>query len=274
MKEDTDLLRDETDLHAYVDGRLDAAARAAVQARLDADPQAAQAAAAWARQKEALRALHAGVLQEPVPPSLLHAVRQLDRRNSRLGQWQRWGGMAAGLLLAFGVGWASHGAWQQRLEGIGVPGDRARSAPEFARQAVLAHTVYMPEVRHPVEVEAAQQEHLVQWLSKRLNRPLKVPNLDELGYQLVGGRLLPGEKGPRAQFMYQTSGGERITLYVGALDGPAGRGPNAETAFRFTGDDGQVAGFYWVDQGFGYALAGKLPRQRLLMLAESVYRQL
>ena len=60
--------------------------------------------------------------------------------------------------------------------------------------------------------------------------------------------------------------GERITLYVGALDDVPVRG-SSETAFRFTGD-GQVATFYWVDQGFGYALAGKLPRQRLLVLAE------
>ena len=35
-----------------------------------------------------------------------------------------------------------------------------------------------------------------------------------------------------------------------------------------------MASFYWVDQGFGYALTGKLSRPALLALAESVYRQL
>jgi anti-sigma factor RsiW len=149
---------------------------------------------------------------------------------------------------------------------------RARAAETFGRQALVAHAVYSPEVRHPVEVEAAQQEHLVQWLSKRLNRPLKLPNLAEHGYDLVGGRLLPGEQGARAQFMYQNAGGERITLYVGALDDPAAKA-SGETAFRFT-SDGPVSTFYWMDRGFGYALAGKLPRPRLLALSESVYRQL
>jgi anti-sigma factor RsiW len=149
-----------------------------------------------------------------------------------------------------------------------VPAGALASA--FARQAVLAHAVYAPEVRHPVEVEAAQQDHLVQWLSKRLGRALKVPNLQAQGYELVGGRLLPGEQGARAQFMYQAAAGDRITLYVGAVQGTA---PAGETAFRFT-QEGPAASFYWVDQGFGYALAGKLPRQRLLVLAESVYRQL
>ena len=42
---------------------------------------------------------------------------------------------------------------------------------------------------------------------------------------------------------------------------------------RFTSDAG-VQSFYWVDQGYGYALSGKLPRQGLLVLAEAVYRQL
>ena len=31
---------------------------------------------------------------------------------------------------------------------------------------------------------------------------------------------------------------------------------------------------YWVDQGFGYALAGKLSREALLQLAQAVYQQL
>jgi anti-sigma factor RsiW len=149
---------------------------------------------------------------------------------------------------------------------------RARLASTFGREAMVAHAVFSPEVRHPVEVEAQQQEHLVQWLSKRLNRPLKVPNLGQQGYDLVGGRLLPGEKGARAQFMYQNPRGERITLYVGALDAN-GAAPSGEAAFRFT-SQGDLATFYWVDDGFGYALAGKLPRPTLLVLSEVVYKQL
>ena len=269
MKDDLHPMRDEPELHAFVDGRLGPAERAAVQARLDADPEMARTVAAWMRQREALRALHAELLDETVPPHLVQVAHQLDRRSSRVGRRARWGGVAASLLVAFAAGWGGHAQWQSRQGGVDVA--KARGPSEFARQAVLAHAVYMPEVRHPVEVDAAQQEHLVQWLSKRLNRPLKVPNLNDLGYELVGGRLLPGEKGARAQFMFQNAAGERITLYVGALDDT--RPATGETAFRF-GAEGPVATFYWVEQGFGYALAGKQPRQRLLVLAEHVYRQL
>ncbi|NML48239.1 anti-sigma factor [Ramlibacter sp. G-1-2-2] len=271
MNQDNNLLRDEAKLHAFVDGRLAPDERAQVQARLDADPEAARTVRAWQEQKAMLQALYGEVADEPVPVPLLHAAQQLHHRSSRVNRWARWGGMAAALLLAFGLGWGGNMQWQSWHDGMGFGIARGRGPAEFARQAQMAFTVYSPEVRHPVEVEAAQQQHLVQWLSKRLNRPLKVPNLTEQGYELVGGRLLPGDQGARAQFMYQNARGERITLYVGAIDPKAGS--NGETAFRFTSEGG-VNSFYWVDQGFGYALTGKAPKSGMLVLAENVYKQL
>jgi anti-sigma factor RsiW len=269
MKEETQLLPGEAELHAYVDGRLDSAGRAAVRERLAGDAEAAERVRAWGLQREALRALHTDVRDEPIPEHLLHAAEQLQQRSSRFSHWQRWGGLAASVLLAFALGWAGHVQWQASRFGAG----NVRPTVAFAHQAAVAHVVYMPEVRHPVEVEAAQQQHLVQWLSKRLNRPLKVPNLTANGYELVGGRLLPGDAASaRAQFMFQNASGERITLYIGAVDGAKQRGME-ETAFRYA-TEGSVSTFYWVDEGYGYALSGRLPRQGLLTLADAVYKQL
>jgi anti-sigma factor RsiW len=260
---------DDSTLQAWVDGRLPPEARAAVDRRIEADPQLALHAAALASQLESLRGLHREVLQEPVPAALAEAARRVGREGARLDGWQRWGGMAAAVLLAFGVGWASHAQWDMAR---GTPLARARPVTEFGRQAVVAHVVFSPEVRHPVEVPAAEQDHLVRWLSKRLGRPLKVPDLTSNGYELVGGRLLSGGDGPRAQFMYQTARGDRITLYVGALEAAHAQA-TAETAFRFTSEGG-TSSFYWVDQGFGYALAGRLGRAELQALADLVYKQL
>lgn len=261
----------EDELHALVDGRLAPEQREALEARLAGDPAAAAQLAAWRAQREALRALHGPVLQAPVPPELRAAAARTAAVQQQLNQWWRWGGMAAGLLLAFGVGWLSRGQWQARPQAAGVLA-QARAGQEFARQAALAHAVFSPEVRHPVEVSASDQAHLLQWLSKRLGRPLKVPDLSAQGYALVGGRLLPGGDGARAQFMFEQAGGIRLTLYLGALPATGGASPQ-ETAFRFF-SEGPVAGFYWVDQGFGYALSGPLPRAALMPLAEAVYRQL
>ena len=259
----------EDELHALVDRRLAPEAAAALRRRLAADPEAMATVAAWRAQREALQALYGAIADSPLPASLVAAAEHAQSLQTQAAQWWRWGGLAAAVLVAFGVGWLSGGRWDLRPGGLASAG--AGQARHFAQQAAVAHAVFQPEVRHPVEVTAAQQEHLVQWLSKRLGRPLKVPVLTAQGYELVGGRLLPGDEGARAQFMYQNATGQRITLYLGALKSASGDA--RATAFRFL-DDGSVPGFYWVDQGFGYAIAGQLPRAALQDLASAVYAQL
>jgi anti-sigma factor RsiW len=262
------------DLHALVDGHLQADQQARLRALLAKDDESRSTAEAWQSQREALRALQRPLLDEPVPEALLAAARRSETSRREIDSWWRWGGMAAAVLLAFGVGWLSHG----QLGGHPNMRLAATRSQSFVHQASLAHAVFSPEVRHPVEVTAAQQEHLVQWLSKRLGRPLKVPVLSSQGYELVGGRLLPGDDGVRAQFMFQNPAGLRLTLYLGAVDAvpnqatPA-RSAGAETAFRYS-KDGPVPSFYWVDQGFGYALSGALSQAELMTLSELVYSQL
>lgn len=263
------------EIHALVDGQLPPTALVALEKRLTQDPVAQPTVTKWQQQRDALRSLHQPVLAEPLDATLLAAALHTAASQLEIAQWSRWGGMAAGVMLAFGVGWLSHTAWQTEWQGR-VPSSRlakAMAVQDFARQAGLAHAVYAPETRHPVEVTASEQEHLVQWLSKRVGKPLKVPNLTTQGYELVGGRLLPGEAGARAQFMFQNPAGTRITLYLGAVDRSANGADARETRFQFEAD-GPVPSFYWIDQGFGYALAGPIPRDALMKLAEAVYRQL
>jgi anti-sigma factor RsiW len=220
----------------------------------------------------ALRDLHREVLTEPVPQALMDAAQRLTTLQRRTAQTRHWGGMAAGVVLAFAVGWLSHGQWDGGASNFA---SRAQGGAvhEFVRQAGFAYAVYMPEKRHPVEVAAPEQEHLVQWLSKRLGRPLKIPRLEGQGFELVGGRLLPGEAGARAQFMFQNSQAQRITLYLGAMDKAGATAGSDSTQFRFE-PDGPVPSFYWVEQGFGYALSGPVSKGTLMALADAVYRQL
>lgn len=259
--------------HALVDGRLPPADARALQQQLAADAPAQDTVAQWQAQRRQLRALHQDMLDTPVPDALLQTLaRATARRAERHRQWWRWGGMAASVLVAFALGWAGRGQWPAAAPTGLLALNAGTPQQRFAVQAAMAHAVYQPEQRHPVEVPAAQQEHLVQWLSKRLGRPLTVPVLTAQGYDLVGGRLLPGDTGARAQFMYQNGAGERVTLYLGAL-APATQPRHSETAFRFT-QEGPVAGFYWTDQGFGYALSGQIPRPALQALATAVHQQL
>jgi len=137
------------------------------------------------------------------------------------------------------------------------------------RRAVVAHATYAPEVRHPVEVGADQEAHLVAWLSKRLGAPVRAPKLESVGYNLVGGRLLPGDGSPTAQFMYQCQYGTRVTLYL-RTDAAS----NRETAFRYA-REGNVRVFYWVDRKLGYALSSSdISKEDLNKVANAVYQQL
>ena len=139
----------------------------------------------------------------------------------------------------------------------------------MARRAAIAHATYSPEVRHPVEVGADQEQHLVAWLSKRLGVKVHAPKLEAAGMSLVGGRLLPGESGPVAQFMYQTQAGRRLTLYMRAE-----AKQHRETAFRYAREN-NVGVFYWIDRERGYALASAdLDKEELLRVATLVYKQL
>jgi anti-sigma factor RsiW len=158
--------------------------------------------------------------------------------------------------------------------GLGVPLVRSTlpganvTAQQLPLRAARAHLVYASEVRHPVEVDASQQDHLVKWLSKRLGIDLTVPVLAKDGFELLGGRLLPGNEGPVAQFMYQDASGKRLTLYVT-------RPHQGEelTAFRFA-QEGPVSVFYWIDKECGYALSGEVDRATLAKVASTVYKQL
>jgi len=246
----------ETDLHAYVDGRLTAARRAEVEIELAADPALSEQAAAYGAQNDALRAAFHSVLDEPIPDRLLEATRPQRRRPWAIAAalaWMALGGVA---------GWAVNEAY--RL----APSPTRAEAP-LAQRAAIAHAVYSPEVRHPVEVGADQEAHLVAWLSKRLGAPVHAPKLESVGFRLVGGRLLPGESGPVAHFMYQSEKGSRVTLYVRTEGSDHG-----ETAFRYA-DEGKVRVFYWVDRTLGYALSSAdISREQLYTLANAVYEQL
>ena len=194
------------------------------------------------------------VATEPIP------ARMYLRRPA----WMRYAHafVLVGLGVAIGLGIA-----QLRATPAPAPAAVAAAAP-LAVRAARAHAVYAPEVRHPVEVDAKEQEHLVRWLSKRLGIQLKVPVLAAEGFELLGGRLLPGSDGPVAHFMYQDGAGKRLTLYV-TRPGRA----DTLTAFRFA-QEGPVSVFYWIDKDCGYALSGELDKGTLARLAAQVYKQL
>lgn len=248
----------DSDLSAWLDGELGAAARARIEAALREQPELAARARLLAADRDALRARFDAVLTEPVPERLLQAL----RRSRQDGAWLR-AAIAAGLLLAGGaIGSALTWQWQ----GGQVAAAQAGTPAGWVQRAVHAHAVFTPEPRHPVEVRA-QEEHLARWLTRRIDIPVKLFDLRDEGFELMGGRLLPDAGGKSAQLMYENAQTkERVTVYLRKPDA------DAPTSFRYV-QQGTLGLFYWVEAGAGYALVGSLPKERLLALAQAIYRQ-
>lgn len=272
----------EADLHAFVDGQLARPRALAVEAYLRSHPADAMRVSTWKQQNHGIRALFHAVAEEPPPLRLMHAA-QRGRPTSWLG-WRLAAGIVIGLLGGAG-GWLLRGEAMRAPETYAVhpSGDsmRVRAEESLPRFAAVAHSVYVPDQKRPVEVSGDHEDQLVAWLSKRLGEPVRPPKLDALGYRLEGGRLLPGDRGPVAQFMYQDLGGARITLYVtrqsagnqGTAPGARAQAPDQAVAFRFA-KEGDVNVFYWIDGAFGYALSSQASRSELARISGEVFRQL
>lgn len=220
------------------------------------DPGLEDEMAEWDRQDAALRALYAPVAEEPLPGRLIETVRAA-RRAPAPRAMPAWGRLAAAVALV-ALGFAA-GLGAARLWPLDGP-------PVLARAAMESYATYAVEVKHPVEVAASDEAHLVQWLSKRLGAPLHVPDLGAEGFTLIGGRLLPGDATPAALLMYEDGLGRRLAVYITRAEG-------AERELAFAEEPGRQA-FWWVDGGLGCAVAGDLPRETLRRLAVAAYHGL
>jgi anti-sigma factor RsiW len=244
---------DESELHAFVDGELSAARWNEISAWLEDHPREARLVAAWRRDKEAVRDAFSRPDDDVVP------ARFESRLRAAPGSW-RWhapAAVAAGLaILLTGVliGW---------LLGNRSGAEHARALVE---RALVAHRVYSPEVRHPVEVAASDSGHLVSWLSKRLGKALIIPDLAPQGYSFLGGRLTTAVDRPAALLMFEDAGKNRLTLFLVA-DGDFDR-----SEFRIE-ERGDLIACYWIDDDFGFAVAGAVERDQVMKIAEAIYEQ-
>lgn len=203
---------DDTTLQAFVDGELDRARAAEVEAWLLAYPVQQARVDAWKRNDEALRGALAPVALEPVPAHLKNtALGDTTQAQPRLHPAPRrvmWNAIAATMLLGLGAvgGWLAHGYSAGQSSRI--------AASSIASRAMDAHIVYAADLRHPIEVPASEQSHLNAWLSRRVQQPLAAPDLSGAGFSLMGGRLLADGGKPAALFMYESADGRRLTVVL------------------------------------------------------------
>jgi anti-sigma factor RsiW len=265
----------EDELHAYVDGTLTGSRRADVERELERNPDLAARVSDYFSLNGLLHDRYDHVLDEPLPARLRPetVAGGQSHRKREAANWPRFAGMAAALVIGVGIGWGMR--FGTNVMTASAPGTAIHSASAdgselFAREAALAHVVYMPSVGRPANMSSrAQEQDFVQWLSNRLGTNVHPPMLEKSGFELSGGRLMPGDDGGQvALFMYRNAQGERITLAISRR-----LVSTNTTAFRLY-QDGPVSVFYWIDGDFGYAVSGGIDRTVLLQVAHDVYSQL
>jgi anti-sigma factor RsiW len=260
---------EEEDIHAYVDGTLSDERRLQVEQALERNPELAARVSDYFSLNSMFHERYDRVLNEPVPKRLQPRA---PRRWREAANWPQFAGLAAALVIGVGIGvGANMGKDTIAQLSSGTANTRTVSyeTPDaFARQAAIALVVYMPKVYRPADMGADQEQEFVQMLANKLGTNVHPPILTKSGFELMGGRILPGDDGPVAQFMYRDSKDERVTLCI------SHRKANTNTTAFKLYQDGSVNVFYWVDGNFGYAVSGGIDRSVLLQLSHDVYAQL
>lgn len=250
----------EQDLHAYVDHQLSEEKRQAVEALMLTDPKVALQVQQWQQQNKMIvdhfDKSDSGEMPEKLKLKNLKSIQK--NKGSHKPSW--FYAMAASFLMVVSgsIGWFAHGLTQPVQQNM----------INFVDSAIAAHQVFSVEVRHPVEVGANEQDHLVAWLSKRVDHQLKIPELKDFGYTLLGGRLLSMRKGrPAAQFMFEDKEGQRVTWMIS-------KNPSYHDRALLSKKEKSVNSFYWMDSKVAYSVTGEISRNDLHELSLGIHKQI
>ncbi len=280
-------------LVAYIDGELDSAERAHVEAWLEADPAVHERLAALAQSAELLRAAYAELADEKPPERLIAAARggtasaatpheaevvvlQRPIDKGAAVPLRRWSiGLAAAAGL-FGVVFGGAGTYL----GIGIlnPADPAqqRQVAASASNGIWldnAAGYYKLMVNAgdamPLDVPASNDTvGALQKISQNLPQQVRLPDLKPWGLTFRGARLVVADGRPAAQLVYTTDNKALgpVTLMIGASKLPD---------ILPTRDRRQDVNLqYWRHGGRAYALAGQTDIGWLWGIANDVAWQL
>jgi len=219
-------------LSAYVDGELEGLAVAGVEAHLKECPRCAGRVERERRLQAALRT-HLSPVKAPagLRASVQEAIAGNGGRRVARPRLASWIGLAATVAVAVLAGreWAM---WSV-----------AHRQPALAEQLVTAH-VRSLQLAHLTDVAASDHHTVKPWFAGKLDYSPPVPDLDSLGFRLIGGRLDYVMNRPTAVVVY----GRRqhiINLFLWPSgDSTAATRADADRGYQFVhGAAGGVA--YW-----------------------------
>jgi anti-sigma factor RsiW len=192
-------IRDE-DLHAFIDGELDAENRARVEAALAADPEQSQRVAALRADKARLVSLYGGSLHEPLPREWLARIEEATTRKPLpRTAWAMLALAASFVLVISGTIAYREFAPTPRADVV---------ADALSARAMETRPDYVVPVNSDSDVQA---ESAV--MAKSLDTRVKVPDLSRMGYRLVGIDVY-SSPAPSFDLRYVDTRGRAVSLYI------------------------------------------------------------
>lgn len=246
----------EAQLNAFFDGQLDEREEAEVLAFLEANPAVLQRLRTQADQKHQLAAAvddevedEVDLATEDLAARLSARIEKQERRHALI----RWSRAGALVVVVGAAGWFGHEAFVTRSDG---------ALPALLADATRDHQLFARSVK-PVEFTAEDSDVMVRSFSSHLGQEVRLPDLSDRGYRLVGGRLLGAEEGPFVQLLYDDGDDHLVTIYLAKYPMPAGREP------EFTEVAGLGAGYWGADE-LSYALVAEAPLEQVRTMATAV----
>jgi anti-sigma factor RsiW len=237
----------EEELHAYLDGELPDARRAAVEAYLREHPDDARRLEAYRADGKAIGRIFS---RDCAAIPAKRSVSAISWLSLSAIPWRP--AAAAVLLLAVGAtaGWFG----RERVNDTGME--------RLAGQAAAAHLILIgPGVE---SLATSSLDELSRSMSSALGVRTKLRDPSSTGYKIVAARIVPQAKGRAVQLVMRGPDDETITFYF------EGRKGAKETPFRRIASD-SLTTLVWEDDDLACAITGMLESKKLEAVGRQVY---
>jgi anti-sigma factor RsiW len=239
----------EEDLHAFIDGELDAARSAEIAERAREDPQLAARIAAFRADRKRLADIYTPLIDRPLPAEWLSRIADHDRR--RKSAWLAPITAIAASIMLLIAGLSTY----QRLP--------ANGEESIVREALAARADMLEAHEALAVASAGQARSADRVIAAALRMRLKAPDLTRMGYRLTNVRVYENVPGGRSvELRYRDGANRDFALYV--------RHPSSGVRF----DQYRRAGLricVWQDDVLGTVMTGPISAAEMQRLASLAY---
>jgi anti-sigma factor RsiW len=241
----------EQDLHAFIDGELDPARRAAVQEAMAHDPAMAGRIAAFRADKQRLAALYGPVAERPLPAAWLRSIEAASRPRPWRRVAARWRSLAAAAVLLAAIG-ATAALLAPSRDTILAEAAAAHDGTLRTRQ-ILAGAALPP---------ASVGNRLLQ---ATLGLPVRTPDLTRFGFRLAAIDVFQPPTRPAVGLVYRDAGQRELTIYL--------RRSAGEARFDLL-RRGRLRVCIWQDDVLGAVMTADMTAGEMMRVASRAYVEL